>query len=589
MKIIRLLILFIGMLLISIENIAQSHIRLAGKVITSAGVPASFAHVYIKEKNMGGTTDTEGNFKYFISEDYLNDKVQITLVGFKTYEIDVKDLVADPEQILVLEENVIELESVTIYAPHDIMKSALKEMVEKNDLEKYYSRSGVITLERKEDEDYSLFEEIAFNFYSRGTLNDRPLVGYEPTAQRRSVDHSTFLYLQPKGGSRTSGAAFFFGKLAELSLIQMSKELDSLELDITDILEQDGRKLYVITRRQKQGGLINYYIDIEQSQLRKIEYLANANQISKYVGGSPFNNSKYNRFRYLFRDTYHFEIIDGKPIVSEIQHETKTQYIERLTGYIHRVYDDQITIRFFDYIPQVEQPNKYKDEFKLPLSVKYDPIVWEQLEKQHNHRINEEIVASLGEGKSLNDQFAETDGKVIRGDSFVGSSFAKKDQKRQSKIDDVDRFLEDLKNNNYKADYPPQLTWDDIPKLLEIANSNVIIDRFPRNILSRLYLKDCQTGIIALWLIDSIRKNEGKRARKAWYVSPMPLLQDEGDRATSRARGGGNEFIPANSDEKLAIAYAAVKSWWENGQNMSISKLKRVNPLQDSGLNWLWR
>ncbi|MEQ9405140.1 MAG: DUF4943 family protein [Cyclobacteriaceae bacterium] len=587
-KYIQLTIL-ISALLLSGGSFAQSHIRLAGQVVTSSGSPASFAHVYIKNKNMGGTTDLQGYFKYFIPEDYLNDQMQITLVGYKTYEISVRELVENPDQILILEENVIQLENVTIFAPQEIMRSALKSLAEKNDPSQYYSRSGIITLIRKEGEDYTLFEDVAFNFYYRGMLGNRALVGYEPVAQRRSIDYSTFAYIPARGSTRSTSAGYYFGSFVESSLIEMAEELDSLELDITDIVEENGLKLYVITRIQELGGLINYYVDIDKNQLHKMEFIANENQVSKYVGGSPFNSSKYNRFRYLFTNTFYFEFLNDRPVISKIEHNTKTQYIERLTGYIHAVYDDLVSIRFLEYTPLPEQPKKYADEFKIPFSIKYDPDFWSRTKEQYNHAIETAIANSLSEEKSLESQFRETNGKVVLGDLAIRSSFKKKDQKRQSKVDDIDRFLDELKSNSYVADYPPELSWDDIPKLLEIADSKVIIDRFPRNILSSLYLKDCHTGIVALWLIDSIRKNEGKKVRKAWYISPMPLLQDEEDREMSRTRGDRTEYIPTNSDEKLANAYVAFKSWWENAQSMSNSKSKRVNPLQDSGLNWLWR
>ncbi|MEP5611046.1 MAG: carboxypeptidase-like regulatory domain-containing protein [Cyclobacteriaceae bacterium] len=571
-------------------NFAQSHIRLAGQVLTSSGTPASFAHVFIKNKNMGGTTDLEGYFKYFIPEDYLDDQVQITFVGFKTYEIPVRDLIVDQDKVLVLEENVVQLDNVTIYAPQEIMRTALKSIVEENDPSQYYSRSGIVSLNRKEGEDYSLLEEIAFNYYYRGMLGERELIGYEPTAQRRSIDYSTFPYILPRGGgTRTTNARFFFGGFVESFLIEMAEELDSLNLTITDLVEVEGKKFYVITRGQKSGGLINCYVSLDQNQLHKVEFIANASQISEYVGGSPFDNSKFNRFRYLYRDTYWFETVEGKPIVSKIQHVTKTQYIERLTGYIHRIYDDRTSIKFLEYTPLSEQPKKYRDKFKIPIAIDHDADFWNRMKHRYDHSIDAETATSLSEQQPIESQFIETNGRVILGDMAIRSSFSKKDQKKQSDIEDIERFIDALLSNSYEADYPPKLSWKDIPELLEIADSRIIIDRFPRNILSRLYLKDCQTGIVALWLIDSIRKNEGKKVRKAWYVSPMPLLQNESDREISRARGGGNEYIPANSDEKLATAFEAFEAWWKNAQDLSRSKSKRVNPLQGSELNWLWR
>ncbi len=576
-------------LLFCLKSYGQSHVKLFGEVVTTSGEPASFAHVFIKDKNMGGITDIDGVFKYFISEDYYNDQLLISLVGYKPLEILVKDLVENPGQVLTLEENIIQLENVTVYAPHKIMKEALKETFQYHDPTQYYSKSGVITIVRQEDEDFTLFEEIGFNSYYRGMKDQRPLIGYEPLAQRRSIDHSSFPYILARGTKRSYGIAYFFGASTESLLYRTAAELDSLDLDITDIVEEDGRKSYVVTSVRESGALINYYIDIEQSLLRKIEFISNQNQVSRYVGGSPFNSSKHNRFRYFYTDTYYFDQIDNNLTVTKATHEVRTQYIERLTGYIYKVYKDQIQVQFFNYTPLLEQPKKYRNEFQLPISIGYDPAFWKNFEKENDHKINEELITSLSRNQPLEQQFEQTGGKVIRDQISTKSSFSKKDQKKQTKVDDVELFIEQLISNNYKADYPPDLNWEDIPKLLEIANSNVVIDRFPRNILSRLYLQDCQVGIVAMWLIDSIRKNHGKRARKAWYISPMALLQDEDDRQTSKERGGGNEYIPVNSDEKLEEAYAAFSTWWQNAQNISISKSKRVNPLSGSGLNWIWR
>ncbi len=576
-------------LLVCSLSFSQTHMKLYGEVITSDGEPASFAHVFVKDKNMGGITDIDGIFRYYISEDYYNDQLLISLVGFKPLEVPVKDLVDNPGQVLTLEENVIQLENVTVYAPEKIMRAALKNAIENNDPSQYYSKSGVVTITRQEGEKITLFEEIAFNYYYRGMKEGRALVGYEPIAQRRSIDYSAFPYKVKRGARSSSSANYFFGGSTRGMLARTEAELDSLELDITDVVEENGQKLYVVTRVREKGGLTNFYIDVEQNQLKKVELITNSNQTFTYIGGSPFNSSKYNRFRYLFTDTYHFDMIDGKLQIVTASHEMKTQYIERLTGYIYKTYNDFTNIQFFKHTPLTEQPKKYKDYFQLPISMGYNAQFWQSFEQENNHKIKEDLVASLSSKKPLEQQFEETDGSVVRGHTSTKSSFTKSDQKKQTKVNDVEVFIEQLVSNNYEADYPPELKWEDIPKLLAIANSNTVIDRFPRNILSRLYLQDCQVGIVAMWLIDSIRKNHGKRARKAWYISPMALLQDQEDRDRSKNRGGGNEYIPVNSDTKLETAYQAFNSWWENAQDISPSKSKRVNPMDGSGLNWLWR
>ncbi len=202
-------------LLFCIKGNSQSHVKLYGEVVTASGEPASFAHVFVKEKNMGGITDIDGIFKYFISEDYYNDQLLISLVGYKPFEIQVKELVENPGMVLTLEENIIRLEDVTVYAPHKIMKEALSETFKDHNLGQYYSKSGVLTLVRQEGEDFTLLEEIGFNSYYRGMKDERPLIGYEPLAQRRSIDYSTFPYILARGVRRSYRIAYFFGASTE--------------------------------------------------------------------------------------------------------------------------------------------------------------------------------------------------------------------------------------------------------------------------------------------------------------------------------------------------------------------------------------
>ena len=45
----------------------------------------------------------------------------------------------------------------------------------------------------------------------------------------------------------------------------------------------------------------------------------------------------------------------------------------------------------------------------------------------------------------------------------------------------IDTLIQLLKTNSYQSALLPNLTWEDIPKLLEIANDRAVVTKFPRN------------------------------------------------------------------------------------------------------------
>ncbi len=566
----------------------QSFLKISGQVLAEDGTAIPYAHIAIKGKNMGGTTDLEGQFRYFISEDYQLDTLAISFVGYNTMEIPVQEVTLQPDRKFTLSEKVLELEGVTVYAPQKILQQALEPIKETYNPTKYYRRKGLIITTRLENEDHTLYEEIFFNLHYRGR-DGQEKVGFEPLAVRRSLDYARFAFIRAKGGRRSYGGSYFFGNNTLYSLNRLLSNIDTVTLQVSDIAEVAGENAYVITRKASTGATTNYYVSTNDSKLLKVQNTFTRSQVSTFMGGSPFGSSQFNRNQYLFTGTYYFDRNADGIELSHIEHERRTQYIEKLTGHIVKNYEEKQLIKFLSFEPLDEQPRKYKDEFSIPVKLKYDPGKWTEIEATYNHKLPVDISQNLNRGTSLTRQFLQTNGSVVRPATIASTRFGKRDQKLQAEVDDVDIFIQQLSNNQYRADYAPALTWSAIPKLMAIANSTKIIDRIPRNIMSRVYVEECQLGIIALWLIDSIRKSEGRKPRKAWYISPIPVLEGPDDRKRSKERGQGNTYLAKNSDNKLQEAYESFSTWWEVAGSLSRNKAKRINPLDDSALNWLWR
>jgi len=143
---------------------------------------------------------------------------------------------------------------------------------------------------------------------------------------------------------------------------------------------------------------------------------------------------------------------------------------------------------------------------------------------------------------------------------------------------DPDTLIRLLKSDSYprRSDFP-LLLWQDIPKLLVIGNDQTKITRFPRSIISSGSLNECYLGIISLWFIESARITILKKVTVPFqkFPSMLPVLYDKSRPALGQ-----------NSIETMQKAYKAYKAWWEKVKNMNQEQACKIDPLENTGLEW---
>ncbi len=148
----------------------------------------------------------------------------------------------------------------------------------------------------------------------------------------------------------------------------------------------------------------------------------------------------------------------------------------------------------------------------------------------------------------------------------------------------IDSLVMQLKSDQYgirTGRVMPDLAWTDIPDLLEIGNDRVVITHFPVNPVSSSYQEECYLGIVALWLIESVRITCGNPLMNPVnrYPSMNPLLRDKSEEQVNSGR-------KQNTPEMMEAAFEAYRSWWENTKQKDIKEACRVNPLEGTGLSW---
>lgn len=116
----------------------------------------------------------------------------------------------------------------------------------------------------------------------------------------------------------------------------------------------------------------------------------------------------------------------------------------------------------------------------------------------------------------------------------------------------------------------PDLSWSDIPALLEKAESTHELKNFPTNPLSSRVEKTCTEGVMALWLVEGLRKGNKYASLNAALV-----------------RAEDAERVPGKTEEATqALAARAYRSWWTKAKDLPPAKARENNPLEGSGLQW---
>lgn len=98
------------------QTLANEGIIIKGKIIQQEnGKALAYVSIGVLNKSLGTLTDTLGNFSFQISRENLADTLQISLVGYFSEKIVVKNFIEGNESIIRLREKVIELSEVKVY------------------------------------------------------------------------------------------------------------------------------------------------------------------------------------------------------------------------------------------------------------------------------------------------------------------------------------------------------------------------------------------------------------------------------------------------------------------------------------------
>lgn len=115
-------------LLITVVFYAQETIRVEGSITDKDKYPIPYAAVSILSKSIGTVSNDDGGFSLQLTRDNFKDVITISTIGFKTFTVKVEDFINQQQKTIVLIEDVVSLNEITLINYKDYVKEALKNL-----------------------------------------------------------------------------------------------------------------------------------------------------------------------------------------------------------------------------------------------------------------------------------------------------------------------------------------------------------------------------------------------------------------------------------------------------------------------------
>ena len=111
---------------LSLNFLGAQNLLIDGSIIDDNDFEIPFAAVGILKKNIGTTSTIEGTFSFIVSQNEIEDSLEISSIGFKTFKIKVKDYIDKKVKTIRLSQQLTQLDEVIVKAPINYIEKALK-------------------------------------------------------------------------------------------------------------------------------------------------------------------------------------------------------------------------------------------------------------------------------------------------------------------------------------------------------------------------------------------------------------------------------------------------------------------------------
>jgi len=469
-------IILIPFLFLSEFTVSQSFITVSGEVVDAESrVPLPYASVWIKGESIGTVTNESGEFDLRIFNNYKNDTLQISYMGYSSFLKKVADISTEGKLKIQLKVEKVVLKEIVISEkkldPEDIIDKVIQN-IQKNYPMEPFQLKAFYREERKLNGKYVSLVEAAVNIFDdtsyKSSRKSRWKVDEQITVEnvRRSYD----LY-----DERLKGTGLFvdhgnmmFGLLLSNDLKYfntggLNAKRNTYVLDT--VLVKDNQLIYVVSAKFeyspnpannfKDLGVKKFYIDASDYAII---------EVVRYDDYSQVKNS----FDGIRNDSLMFKVIDvhqkllfrkfrGKyyPYYHESSHastlsNSNTGKVVYSAKPIHRLLVNEIIT------DNLRMPSKQEKLEHSPwnlMAFDYDESFWQHYNVIKESNLDKQLIEDLEQQVSLNEQYSS---KNKKSDLLLEYVFPPEDVEEDLKT--LKKYLEAYHPGLF--DYRKKSDWD---------------------------------------------------------------------------------------------------------------------------------
>lgn len=384
---------------------AQS-IHLSGKVFDArTSEPLAFASLSVFGTPVGTVTNILGEFDFTITEQFANDSLIISHVGYKSFRDKISDLSKRKLSVglkavpVLLEEVVIREKNLTA---KEIVAMAVKSLT-LNYATQPFCLQGFFREIEEENGKYVLLTEAAVDVYDKnfdgnpkGNLQEAVVVNEMRRSLRYSDRHSR------------DNIGWALADLVENNDVRYNRGmLDTTNntFSLDTIVKYNDRLVYGISMtRQTDRGML--YIDMETFGFLKINMeRKSVNEDRKYYEERNISKGR-KQCRVWFRFSVEFELYQNKLYPRRMHESELNEIIDRASGDVKTVSTETLEFVVMNIIP--DKKNEHAIQLKYGMTIKtgtYHEDFWKNYNTLKLTPLDERLIQDLEKEISLQEQF----------------------------------------------------------------------------------------------------------------------------------------------------------------------------------------
>ena len=397
---------FILLLFLSVNTLAQK-ITLSAKLLDRVtGEPLPFASIGLKSKSISTVSNLQGEFDFHIPEEYRNEIIVISMLGYEKLEAPVWSLLDKSDQILMMDKSTTVLAEVVVFdslTGGEILRNAWNRIPDNFPM-RPFMLDGFYTDVKKVGGSYISLLEAAVKIYDENYK--------EPRNKLRLRERVKLIEIRKSLGYENKFTPYF-GQENLLEDLLLHNNIRYRQIDVKgaffELMKREpdsyynGHEVFVISN--DQDFKLKVFVDKDDYAVIRLDFeietsgdvlATRMGLVSKYIG---------------YKKTIDFKRFNGKMYLNYITvtsterwHDEKTRELKFETELIQHLLINEVSPNTTESIGSTEKMRNYGLQYQ---DYPYNKVFWENYNVIKETPIDRKILEDLEKQAPSEKQFED--------------------------------------------------------------------------------------------------------------------------------------------------------------------------------------